>query len=145
MDISNINGVMLAFCGGFIVACVLFAILAFRVEAKRSKVVSDFLSSHDTLEASWDKEYRELLQKLEAGDIEDAKLKVCLAIATFYHISGSRGASQGLAAERQKIDIQAKSSAMLAAAIEKTSEWRKPSPNNSLQPTATAPSVSTNK
>jgi hypothetical protein len=130
MDIHYINGIVFAFCGGFITACLLFAILAFRLEAKRSKTVSEFLSSHDKLEAAWDGEYRELLRKLEAGDIEGAKQKVCLAIATFYHITGSRTSSQELAAEKRKIDIQAKSSVILAAAIEKTSEWSKPSPNH---------------
>ena len=102
----------------------LLALVAYRVEAKRSKDVLHFLSSHDRLEAGYDREYRELLQKLEAGDTESAKQTVCMAIATFYHVQGSRDSSQELAAEKQKIDSQAKSSTILAATIKKTSDWR---------------------
>jgi len=140
MDTHYINGIVLAFLGGFIVACVLFAFISFRREAKRSKVASDFLSSHERLRAAWDGKYRELLQKLEAGKIEDAKKSVCLGIAAFYHIEGSRESSQVFVVEKQKIEAQAKSSVMLATTIKETSELAKSSPNNSLQATAAASS-----
>jgi tellurite resistance protein len=128
MDTHYINGVVLAFLCGFIVACVLIALVLFRVESKRSKVVSNFLSDHERLRAAWDGKYRELLQKLEAGDSEGAKRSVCLGIAAFYHIEGSRESSQVLQAEKQKIETQAKSSVMLATAIKETSELAKSSP-----------------
>jgi hypothetical protein len=140
MDVNDANNILLAFCGGAVAASLVIAAIAFRLERKRSKVASNFLSSHERLRAAWDGKYRELLQKLEAGDIERAKKSVCLGIAAFYHIEGSRESSQVFAVEKQKIEAQAKSSVMLAATIKETSEWAKSSPNNSLQATAAAPS-----
>jgi len=71
----------------------------------------------------------ELLRKWRQV-ISKVRTEGLLGNCTFYHITGSRTSSQELAAEKRKIDIQAKSFVILAAAIEKTSEWSKPSPNH---------------
>jgi hypothetical protein len=74
----------------------------------------------DTFYATTDLVYRSALQKLESDDVDDAKRELAGAIAGFYHsFEGSSEHSDWISSERREVEIQARSSALLAAALRK--------------------------
>ncbi|MEI6075338.1 MAG: hypothetical protein WCS94_07185 [Verrucomicrobiota bacterium] len=75
--------------------------------------------------ATTDLVYRSALQKLESGDVESAKQELAVAIAGFYNgFKDLSEHSQWIASERREVEIQARSSAILAAALSKKPDER---------------------
>ena len=73
----------------------------------------------DTFYAMADMVYRGALQKLESEDTEGAKQELSGAIANFHrHFRNLSGKSSCIAAEVREVEVQARSSAILAAALE---------------------------
>ena len=79
----------------------------------------------DNFYATTDLVYRSALRKLESGDAEGAKQELAGAIAGFYNgFKGLSEHSHWIASERREVEIQARSSAILAAALSRKSDER---------------------
>jgi hypothetical protein len=64
------------------------------------------------------KSMREALEKIEGGEMDVAKGKLAVSIATFYHdFAKLDGPPEWIARERQGIEVQAKSSDVLRVAL----------------------------
>jgi hypothetical protein len=115
MDIHFINGVVGAFIIGFILGCALLGVVSRR--AKRMRLRRDS-SGYVAMSMAC----RMALQKLESGDTGAAKQVLSDHIANFYHSFKASSEhpqrlGQVITSERQQIEAQAQSSAILATAL----------------------------
>jgi len=91
-----------------------------RVHRETAQKIESSCDIQDNFYATADMAYRITLQKLESGDTEGAKLELSSAIANFYHhFKQLDEHSRWIAAEVREVELQAKSSAVLADALKK--------------------------
>ena len=95
MDTSDITEVILAFCIGFVAACLIIGLVFRRVDRRRKRLTLDLVASVDRYKASAYKDALvrngdelQTLRNLESGNIEAARHSVSMSIAGFYHFWG---------------------------------------------------------
>ena len=124
-DFTRMNfSTVIIFVVGLVVGGVSCAFGAQRGWRKIRRETTEQLKSagerQDSFYATTDLVYRSALRKLESGEVESAKQELAGAVAGFYHsFKNLSEHSDWIASERREVEIQAKSSATLAAALNK--------------------------
>ena len=120
---------ILVFVAGVSVGGMLCAFGVQRGWRKVRRETTDQLKSsgerQDNFYATTDLVYRSALLSLESGDADGAKRELADAIAGFYdNFKDLSEHSQRIASERREVEIQARSSAILAAALSRKTDER---------------------